>query len=125
MARKTAIPAEQLDRLKDLYGQERKALVALASAEESVDRSEQDVAVAQEALKNAQAGVDSAYQALVGLVGSGVAAALTGREHTARRSPRSTVAEATGQPQRQRRVPADRAVTRHGLPAAVPGQVTG
>ncbi len=90
MPRKVAVPAEQLDRLKDLYNQERDALVALAHAEEKVTNAEHDVAVAQRALGDAQAGADAAYQALVGLVGTGLAAELTGRGKTGKRSSRPT-----------------------------------
>jgi hypothetical protein len=91
MPRKIAVPAEQLDRLKDLYNQERDALVVLAHAEETVTSAEQHLAVAQEALREAQAGADAAYQALVGLVGPGLAAELTGRGKTGKRSSRPTV----------------------------------
>lgn len=87
MARKTAIPSQQLERLKELYNQEREALVALARAQEGVSNAEGAVAAAQQALKEAQSGVDAAYQTLVALVGASVAAELTGRNRsTARRT---------------------------------------
>lgn len=109
MARKIAVPAEQLDRLKDLYNQEREALVALARAEEVVGSAEQDVAVAQGALREARAGADGAYQALVALVGASLAAELTGRGKTGKRSSQPTVAggRATKRQQERSRAPED------------------
>lgn len=79
MARKTAIPSQQLERLKELYKQERDALVALATAQEVVSSAEGGLSAAQQALREAQSGADAAYQALVALVGASVAAELTGR----------------------------------------------
>lgn len=97
MARKTAVPSEQLDRLKELYHQEREALIALASAEEVVGCAEQDVAVAQAALKEAQAAVDVVYQALARLVGPALAAELTGRRKTGKRASRPAAPRARGE----------------------------
>lgn len=88
MARRTAIPSQQLERLKELYSQEREALVALAKAQDVVRNAEMDVVSAQRALKEAQSGVDAAYQALVALVGATVAAELTGRSRGAARRAR-------------------------------------
>lgn len=88
MARKTAVPADQLDRLRDLYNQERSALVALANAEQIVNDREDELDAARRALKDAQAGADVVYQDLVELVGSSVAAELTGRGKTGGRRPR-------------------------------------
>jgi hypothetical protein len=79
MARKIAIPSEQLDRLKVLYDQEREALVALATAQAVANNAEDGLDAARRVLKEAQSGVEVAYQALVALVGAGVAAELTGR----------------------------------------------
>lgn len=89
MARKSAIPSQQLERLKELYNQEREALLALARAQEGVSSAEEDVAAAQETLKEAQSGVDAAYHALVALVGASVAAELTGRNPGAARRTRA------------------------------------
>ena len=88
VARKTAVPADQLDRLRDLYNQERNALVALANAEQIVSDREDELDAARRALKEAQAGADVVYQDLVELVGAGVAAELTGRGKTGGRRPR-------------------------------------
>ncbi len=107
MPRKIAVPAEQLDRLKDLYNQEREALVALAHAEETVGSAEQDVAVAQEALREAQAGADGAYQALAALVGTSLAAELTGRGKTGKRSSRPTVPGGRATERERSRAPED------------------
>ena len=86
MARKIAVPAQQLARLKELYNQEREALAALARAQEVASAAEEDLGVAQRALKVAQSGVEAAYQALVALVGASVAAELTGRNRSGSRS---------------------------------------
>ena len=88
MARKTGVPADQLDRLRDLYNQERSALVALANAEQIVSGREDELDVARRALKDAQAGADAAYQHLVELVGASVASELTGRCKVGGRRPR-------------------------------------
>jgi hypothetical protein len=79
VARKTAVPAEHLDRLKDLYNQQRDALAVLATAEEAVTAAENTLTSAQLGLKEAQAGAETAYQALVDLMGAAAAAELTGR----------------------------------------------
>ena len=89
MARKIAVPSEQLERLKELYSQEREALVTLASAQEVVSSAEEGLGAAQQVLKDAQSGVDAAYQALVALVGASVAAELTGRNRSGSRRARA------------------------------------
>lgn len=86
MARKTAVPAEQLARLKDLYNQQRDALMELAAAEEAVGVAEETLAVAQQGLKEARGGVDTAYQAVVDLIGTAAAAELTGRRANGKRA---------------------------------------
>ena len=86
MGRKTAVPADQLDRLKDLYNQQRDALAALAAAEEAVTAAEDTLTSAQLGLKEAQAGAEAAYQALVDLMGAAAAAELTGRRSNRNRA---------------------------------------
>ena len=93
MARKTAVPSDQLERLRDLYNQERGALVALANAEQIVSGREDELDAARRAVKEAQAGADAAYQELVDLVGAGVAAELTGRSKNGTRRPREQPSE--------------------------------
>ena len=86
MGRKTAVPADHLDRLKDLYNQQRDALAALAAAEEAVTVAEDALTSAQLGLKEAQAGAEAAYQALVDLMGAAAAADLTGRRSNRNRA---------------------------------------
>ena len=86
MGRKTALPADQLGRLKDLYNQQRDALAALAAAEEAVTAAEHTLTSAQLGLKEAQAGAETAYQALVDLMGADAAAELTGRRSNRKRA---------------------------------------
>jgi hypothetical protein len=88
VARKTAVPADQLDRLRNLYNQERGALVALANAEQTVSGREEEFDAARRALKEARAGANAAYQDLVDLVGAGVAAELSRRGKTGNQRPR-------------------------------------
>jgi hypothetical protein len=89
MARKTAIPSQQMERLKELYNQERDALVGLATAQGVVSSAEEGLRAAQRALREAQSGVDAAYQALVALTGPSVAAELTGRGRSGSRRARA------------------------------------
>ncbi len=86
MARKTALPSEHLARLKDLYDRQREKLVALAAADDSVAAAEEAVDVAQQRLKDAQTNAESAYQALVDLMGAAAAAQLTGRRSNGKRA---------------------------------------
>jgi hypothetical protein len=86
VGRKTALPADQLGRLKDLYNQQRDALAALAAAEEAVTAAEHTLTSAQLGLKEAQAGAETAYQALVDLMGPDAAAELTGRRFNRKRA---------------------------------------
>ncbi len=86
MARKTTVPGDQLDRLKQVYTDQRDALVTLAAADEAVAAAKTNLAVANKAVKDAEAAADAAYQALVDLMGAKVAAQLTGRRPTSRRT---------------------------------------
>ena len=86
MGRKTALPADQLDRLKDIYNRQRDALGVLAAAEEAVTAAEYTLTSAQLGLKEAQAGAETAYQALVDLMGADAAAELTGRRYNRKRA---------------------------------------
>jgi hypothetical protein len=86
VGRKTALPADQLGRLKDLYNQQRDALAALAAAEEAVTAADHTLTSAQLGLKEAQAGAETAYQALVDLMGADAAAELTGRRSNRKRA---------------------------------------
>lgn len=99
MARKTGVPADQLDRLKQLYNEQRDALVALATADDAVTEAQALAATAEHAVKDAQAEAESAYQALVDLMGAGAAAELTGRRTPTRRgaSARKTQTDQTHQ----------------------------
>lgn len=78
MARKTP-PSEHLARLKGLYDQQREKLVALAAAEDAVTAAEEAVAADQQRLKDAETNAESAYQALVDVMGVAGAAQVTGR----------------------------------------------
>jgi outer membrane protein TolC len=86
VARKTNIPADQLQRLRQRYAEERTALVALAAAESVVLDAETKLATAEQALTDARADAESAFQQLVEMVGSATAKDLTGRSATARRA---------------------------------------
>lgn len=123
MARKTAIPSQQLDRLKVLYNQERAALVALAKAQDGVGNAEEEVAAAQRALEKAQSGVDAAYQALVALVGTGVAAELTGRAKSVKRSSRTAAPVAHAQEDARRHQVSEREEDGRDAPPAAVGAV--
>jgi hypothetical protein len=79
VARKTSISPARLDRLKELYNEQRRALVSYAAAEDATDAAERGVAAAKQRLKDAQAQVETAYEILVGLMGASAAAELTGR----------------------------------------------
>lgn len=107
MARKTAVPSEQLDRLKDLYNQQRGALVALAAADDAVAAAEQTLAAGQQGVKDAHAGVETAYQALVELMGPAAAAGLTGRRANGKRPAAGSKPDLTHKPpQTDRGLPA-------------------
>ncbi|MGO9899916.1 MAG: hypothetical protein ACLP0J_09530 [Solirubrobacteraceae bacterium] len=86
MARKTTVPGDQLDRLKQLYTDQRDALVTLTAADEAVTDAKTNLTDAEQAVKDAQANADTAYQALVDLVGANLAAELTGRRAPNRRA---------------------------------------
>ncbi|MGO9956526.1 MAG: hypothetical protein ACLP50_11170 [Solirubrobacteraceae bacterium] len=98
VARKTTVPGNQLDRLKQLYTQQRDALTTLAAADQAVTGAKTTLAGAEQAVKDAQANADVAYQTLVDLTGANVAAELTGRGTPNRRgaSTRKTQAEPGG-----------------------------
>jgi hypothetical protein len=86
VARKTTVPGDQLDRLKQLYTDQRDALVTLAAADQAVTGAKTTLASAEQAVKDAQANADAAYQALVELTGANLAAELTGRRAPNRRA---------------------------------------
>ena len=79
MARKQALPEDQLDRLNDRYRRERDALVALAKTRIAVEAAACQVEAASGALEQARHGEHEAYQEVVALVGADAAAELTGR----------------------------------------------
>jgi outer membrane protein TolC len=98
VARKTTVPGDQLDRLKQVYTDQRDALVTLAAAEEAVAAAKTNLAAAEQAVKDAEGTADAAYQALVDLMGAKVAAQLTGRRPTSRRTTPSPKPEQQAQP---------------------------
>lgn len=99
VARKTSVPSEHVERLKELYSQQREALMAFAAANDAVCAAEAAIVAAQQALKEARGGADAAYQTLVELMGSATAAKLTGRR---RNRARASSAES---PQQDRDLP--------------------
>ncbi len=102
MARKTTVPGDQLDRLKQLYAEQRDALLTLAAADEAVTGAKTTLADAEQGVKDAQANADAAYQALVELTGANLAAELTGRRAPNRRAT-TTRNQDDHQPQEQER----------------------
>jgi len=97
VARKTSIPSEQIERLKDLYNRQRDTLVALAAAHDVVSAAEATLAAAQQGLRDAQSDAERAYQALVDLMGVDAAAKLTGRRSNGKRASPTRVAQDNGQ----------------------------
>lgn len=97
VARKTSIPSEQIERLKDLYNRQRETLVALAAAHDAVSAAEATLAAAQQGLRDAQSDAERAYQALVDLMGADAAAKLTGRRSNGKRASSTRAAQDNGQ----------------------------
>jgi hypothetical protein len=86
MTRRTPLPAQQRDRLKLLHNRQRVALSELAAAEAAQTKAEQAAAEAQQAVKHHKAQTETAYRALVALLGAATAAELTGRDSDTRRT---------------------------------------
>ena len=78
MARKQALPADQLDRLNERYRRERDALVALTNARAAVEKAASRVDAANDALEESRRREQDAYQQVVALVGAAAAAELSG-----------------------------------------------
>ena len=102
MARKQALPSDQLDRLNERYRRERDALVALTNARVAVEQAARRVDDATDALDQARHHEHDAYQDVVALVGVAAAAELAGGQPNGKASSRT-----------RRAVPAAKATRRH------------
>jgi hypothetical protein len=90
------LPAQQRDRLKLLHNRQRVTLRELVAAEAAQAKAEQAAAEAQRAAKDSKAQTETAYRALVALVGPAAAAELTGRSPAERHTSRPPAS--TGEP---------------------------
>ncbi len=77
VARKQALPADQLDRLNERYRRERDALVALTNARSAVEKVASRVDAANDALEESRRRERDAYRQVVALVGAAGAAELS------------------------------------------------
>jgi hypothetical protein len=87
VAHKTSVSPARLDRLKQLYNEQRQALASYAAAEDAIAAAEQGITAAKLRVKEAHEQVEAAYQVLVGLMGTTVASELVGRRPSKMRTP--------------------------------------
>jgi hypothetical protein len=78
VARRRALPADQLERLNERYRREHDAHVALAQARIAVGEAVDGLAAADDVLEQARRCEHGAYQQVVALVGAAAAAELSG-----------------------------------------------